>query len=100
MSSETKRAYLDRWTGAPLEPPQLHFAEDGVHALWNGATGVAQWRLLHGELSTDMTAVSTVAWDGADTTVPLDTISDGYYQLEALDAAGHVLSQTPPIPYH
>ncbi|MHA7648885.1 arylsulfotransferase family protein [Mycobacterium sp. ML4] len=95
----TYRAYLDQWTGRPAEPPKLVFGGDAVHAVWNGATEVRQWRLLHGPQSTAMTMLSTVDWAGYDTPLPRGGSDDGYYQLQALDAGGVVIGQTPPMPH-
>ncbi|VAZ87238.1 hypothetical protein LAUMK21_00006 [Mycobacterium pseudokansasii] len=93
----TYRAFLDEWTGDPVEPPELTFAGDTAHAVWNGTTRVNRWRLLHGRESNTMTPQTTVAWAGYDTPIPLSGNSDGYYQLEALAADGAVVGRTAPI---
>jgi hypothetical protein len=96
----TYRAYLDPWRGSPTTPPRLVLPATGktdAHAIWNGATNVSRWRILHGPTTTDLTPLTTVAWNGYDTTVPLEHQASGYYQLEALDAYGHVLTRTAPV---
>ncbi|MFC0038963.1 arylsulfotransferase family protein [Actinomadura rayongensis] len=96
----TYRAYFDPWRGSPTTPPQLVLPAQGktdARAIWNGATNVAQWRVLHGPTTTDLTPLTTVAWRGYDTTIPLKDEPSGYYQLQALDAHGHVLVQTAPV---
>ncbi|BBX75501.1 aryl-sulfate sulfotransferase [Mycobacterium shinjukuense] len=97
LAGGTYRAFLDEWTGDPVEPPQLTFTDHTAHAAWNGATAVRRWRLLHGPESTAMTTLSTVDWAGYDTAIPLSGSMDGYYQLQALDEGGAVINQTPPI---
>ena len=98
LTDGTYRAFLDPWVGDPVVPPQLIFTDGGVRASWNGATAVARWRLLHGPLSDAMTEVATVDWAGHDTPIPLRDKADGYYQLQALDAAGAVIGESPPLP--
>ncbi|CAM4408632.1 Arylsulfotransferase (ASST) [Mycobacterium basiliense] len=97
LTGGTYRAFLEEWTGDPIEPPQLTFTANTAHAVWNGATKVAQWRLLRGPQSNAMTPLSTVAWAGYDTAITLTGDSDGYYQLQALDVDGAVLNQSAPV---
>lgn len=96
LTGGTYRAFLDEWTGEPVEPPRLNLTDNTAHAVWNGATTVAQWRLLHGPQSNVMTPLTTVAWAGYETLIPLTGTTDGYYQLQALDAGGAVVNQSPP----
>ncbi|SOJ57970.1 hypothetical protein MSIMFB_05452 [Mycobacterium simulans] len=97
LTGGTYRAFLNDWAGDPIEPPQLIFTDDAAHAVWNGATAVRRWRLLHGPESNAMTTLSTVDWAGYDTPIPLTGSKDGYYQLQGLDAAGTVINQSAPI---
>lgn len=99
LTGGTYRAYLTEWTGTPVEPPEMVFAGDTVHAVWNGATGVRRWRLRHGPQGTAMTVLATVDWAGYDTALARGGATDGYYQLQALDAGGNVVGQTPPLPH-
>ncbi|MDP7725993.1 arylsulfotransferase family protein [Mycobacterium sp. TY814] len=99
LAGGTYRAYLNEWTGNPVEPPRMIFAGDTVHAVWNGATAVRSWRLRHGPQSTAMTALAGADWAGYDTALPLNGSTAGYYQLQALDAAGKVIGETPPLPH-
>lgn len=97
LTGGTYRAFLNDWTGEPAEPPTLSFTDNTAHAVWNGATAVRQWRLLHGPESGSLATLSTVDWSGYDTPIPLTSGKDGYYQLQALDAAGSVIAQTVPV---
>lgn len=99
LAGGTYRAYLDEWSGTPVEPPKMVFAGDVVHAVWNGATAVRSWRLRHGPQSTAMTVLATAEWAGYDTALPLNGGTDGYYQLQALDSSGNVVGETPPLPH-
>lgn len=82
-----------------LRAQPLVFTGDTVHAVWNGATAVRSWRLRHGQQSSAMTVLATVDWAGYDTALPLNGASDGYYQLQPLDAGGNVVGQTPSLPH-
>lgn len=82
-----------------LRAQPLVFTGDTVHAVWNGATAVRSWRLRHGQQSSAMTVLATFDWAGYDTALPLNGASDGYYQLQPLDAGGNVVGQTPSLPH-
>lgn len=99
LAGGTYRAYLNEWTGNPVEPPKMIFAGNTVHAVWNGATAVRRWRLLHGPQSIAMTVLTSADWAGYDTPMPLNGGTDGYYQLQALDAGDNVVGETPPLPH-
>jgi hypothetical protein len=83
------------WSGAPRQPPQMviraraHGAV-AVYASWNGATAVAQWRLLAGASPHALAPVATVARTGFETAItPART--PRYAAVQALDAQAHVL---------
>jgi hypothetical protein len=97
LTGGTYRAFLNEWAGAPVEPPHLTFADHTVHAVWNGATAVAKWRLLYGPEGNTLTPLDVVPWAGYDTAIPLTGIAHGYYQVQALDASGGVVNQSPPV---
>jgi hypothetical protein len=101
--AESYRAYRVEWTGRPVRPPDLAVATaDGkptAYMSWNGATDVAEWRVLTGS-SPDRLAVTTrVPWRGFETAVALPP-SAGYVAVEALDDGGNALdrSKTVEIP--
>ncbi|GAB3023504.1 arylsulfotransferase family protein [Mycobacterium bourgelatii] len=98
LTGGTYRAFLDGWSGDPVLPPQLVLDGDTARAIWNGATAVRQWRLMQGALGGSMTPLATVDWAGYDTPIPLGGRADGYFQLQALDAKGDVINQSPPLP--
>jgi hypothetical protein len=108
------RAFRFPWTGHPLWLPaasaRVLATEDqtAVYASWNGATGVAAWRVLAGPDAGSMTAQSTVRDSGFETTI---TYPESYYEhhreyvaVQALDSRGAVLGTsaavavTPPPP--
>ncbi len=96
---QSYRAYrFDNWTGLPQSPPALvaksssTSGQDNLYTSWNGATQVAQWRVLGGPTSSALTPVTTVPWSSFETTIPVSTASDHYFEVEALDSNGNVLA--------
>src|SRR5206468_11019383 len=73
---DTYRAYRAPWEGHPDTSPAAT-AEPGdggtttVHAIWNGATDVADWRVLAGPDTASLAPVATAAWNGLDTRIEL-----------------------------
>jgi hypothetical protein len=88
------RAFRFPWSALPASPPTVLAAlndtgeETVVHASWNGATGVASWRVLAGKTagSLKQQAQIPVAGFESSTTLPRKY---AYIAVQALDAAGH-----------
>lgn len=100
--SDTYRAYRANWAGQPDTKPtaSARTNADGtttVHAIWNGATAVATWRILAGSAVTTLTPVRTTPWNGLDTTVKIAGIPQEV-EVEALDARGSVIGTSQPVP--
>ena len=96
------RAYKGQWEGHPTTDPdvvvqQSQNGDQHVYVSWNGATEVAQWRLLTGHNAQSATAAAVVAKTGFETAIPLETSTD-YLAVEALDAEGEVLGTGTPTP--
>lgn len=92
----TYRVFRQEWTGRPGTPPAVTFDGEHVHAVWNGATGVATWRLLAGRSESDLRPVGTADWDGLDTAIELpEDDQAGFVKVEALDADGQVMGASP-----
>jgi hypothetical protein len=96
------RAYRFPWSGRPLSPPAVladlnNTGEQTiVHMSWNGATGVASWRVLAGEHPESLGSRATVSASGFETA----TILPGkyaYVAAQALDSARHVLGTSHTI---
>jgi len=66
-----------------------------VYASWNGATGVASWRVLAGPTPAQLAPVASAPKSGFETTIAAPATAP-YFAVQALDAAGTVLgtSQT------
>src|SRR5207244_868202 len=98
---DTYRAYRYPWTGRPVTRPiatarHIRRKKTTVHAVWNGATEVARWRILAGRSAAKLSPVRTVAWNGLDTTVKIAG-RPKQVQVVALDARGSALATSKPV---
>jgi hypothetical protein len=98
---DSYRAYRADWAGEPDTPPiaTAQRNSDGsttVHAMWNGATQVAQWRVLAGADADSLTEVATAPWSGLDTTITVNT-PEAEFAVEALDRHGHVIGTSESV---
>lgn len=87
---DSYRAYSAQWTGTPTKPPALVVEGDSAYISWNGATNVAQWRLLAGNDEGSATEQAVVDKDGFETRIPAPHDAP-YIAVQALDASGEVL---------
>jgi hypothetical protein len=94
------RAYRQEWEGEPAGEPEVTVdsESDDVHAIWNGATDVAEWRVLGGDSESGLRPVARIGWNGLDTPVPVpgSVLADlDYVRVEALDERGQVIGTSP-----
>jgi hypothetical protein len=69
-----------------------------VYASWNGATGVASWRVLAGGAPGSMHPILTSPRSGFETAIPLPGGTIGpFLAVQALDLSGNVLSTSAPV---
>jgi hypothetical protein len=97
------RAFRYRWSGTPAWPPAVSARvlppggdSTAVFASWNGATGVAFWRVLAGDDASSLRARATTPASGFESSV---TFPDAYrfVAVQALDAAGRVLASSATV---
>jgi hypothetical protein len=94
------RAFRYPWSGQPANPPQVLAnmnstgEETAVHASWNGATGVAAWRVLAGSSPGALAPRVTIPAPSFESSTVLPR-EYPYVAVQALDAAGHVLGTSP-----
>jgi Arylsulfotransferase (ASST) len=87
------RSTLEQWVGEPLTPPagaaRRSSGATTVYASWNGATGVASWRVLAGTGADHLAVVANAARSGFETAI---TVPQGYnsFEVQALTANGRV----------
>jgi hypothetical protein len=94
---DSYRVFRSPWSATPATPPQLALRRlpngdlEGF-ASWNGATDVANWRVLSGPSPTSLKVVTTVPRSGFETTISLPrSASAGSVVAQALDPNGVVL---------
>jgi hypothetical protein len=89
------------WSGAPTQPPRAAIGS-GAHggamayASWNGATAVAQWRVLGGSSPHALAPLATAAWSGFETAIAV-TVAPRYIAVQALGAQGQVLGVSAAV---
>lgn len=69
--------------------------QNHVYVSWNGATEVAQWRVVTGDNAESATEAAVVDKQGFETAIPLETAAE-YVAVEALDADGQILATGTP----
>jgi hypothetical protein len=95
------RGYRFPWSGQPLASPAATASlnntgeETIAHMSWNGATGVASWRVLAGAQPASLSPSATVKANGFETSATL-TKRYAYVAVQALDSAGRVLATSAP----
>jgi len=91
------RAFKQPWSGLPSEPPALAVERSPdttvLYMSWNGATGVARWRVLAAGSVGGLQTVGTAPKMGFETRITLPT-HPSRVAVEALDAAGKVLGRS------
>ncbi len=90
------RIFRFPWKGKAASAPSVTLQSGSVHAVWNGATGVARWRVLAGASQNALKPVARAAWNGLDTAIALPAAASGakYVKVEALDGEGHVMGSS------
>ena len=104
------RVYRLPWSGTPLtspalavrhKPPSLTCPMDAscpalaqltAYASWNGATGVARWKLLAGSSAHALHTVATFPATGFETAIPAPSAK--HYEVRALDSSGRTLASS------
>jgi hypothetical protein len=94
------RAFKADWHADPHGDPAIaaRVAKGSVaaYASWNGATEVATWRLMGGSGSENLSAIGSAPWAGFETRLVFPG-TPVYVQVQALDAAGAVIGQSPVV---
>jgi Arylsulfotransferase (ASST) len=95
------RTYLSPWSGHPTTPPSIAAQSEAngsvtVEASWNGATGVASWRVLAGSSPASLAPVASASKSGFQTCVAVKP-TPAYLGVQALDHSGAVLGTSRMI---
>ena len=98
-ANSSYRAYRLKWSGKPQSPPAVVAARAGaavtVWASWNGATGVARWRVLAGPRPGALRPVTVVRKRGFETAAMIP--ARAYVAVQALGAKGRVLGRSRTV---
>lgn len=101
LGVESYRAFRFPWTGQPTTSPDMANVPGpsgtvDIYASWNGATTVAAWRVLGGPTPESLVALnSSTPRQGFETQIELHS-EPAYFEVQALDAHGHVLGTSGP----
>lgn len=94
LPGQSYRAFRYPWSAAPAAPPALVVKANAgtvsAYMSWNGATGVAAWRLLAGAGPTTLSPLATSVAAGFETVITAPSGAP-YFAVQALDASGGVL---------
>jgi outer membrane protein assembly factor BamB len=89
----TYRAFRRDWAGVPTEGPALAVSGGAAYVSWNGATAVAQWRLLAGGSKRTLAPVRVAAKEAFETKLRIPSDA-AWVRAEALDARGRAIGRT------
>jgi hypothetical protein len=101
LGVESYRAFRFPWTGRPTTPPDMaNFPGPNgtvdIFASWNGTTTVAAWRVLGGATPQSLVVLdSSAPRRGFETQIEVHS-RPPYFEVQALDAHGHVLGTSGP----
>jgi Arylsulfotransferase (ASST) len=96
------RAFRFPWSGHPSSPPAVlaNLSNTGeetiVHMSWNGATGIASWRVLAGQHPGSLEAQATIPASDFESSTILPK-KYAYAAVRAIDSAGHTLGASKPV---
>ena len=98
---QSYRAYKFPWSATPGYPPAIAVKSTGggvktVYASWNGATEVAQWRVLAGATPSSLTPLLTTTRTGFETSMPVKSAMTNF-AVQAIDKAARVLGVSPTV---
>lgn len=93
--AQSYRAYRFRWAARPATPPALDVTATSsgavtLYASWNGATGVASWRVLAGPTPGVLLPVGSAVRSGFETAIRLKSAAS-YFAVQAVGGKGGVL---------
>jgi hypothetical protein len=97
---QSYRAYRHVWSGHPASPPDVVAVPGAVRGMtvfvsWNGATEVAEWRVLGGATPDKQLEVARVPRSGFETTIEIADAA-AWVVVEAREASGQPLGSSEP----
>ncbi|HEX4483902.1 MAG TPA: arylsulfotransferase family protein [Solirubrobacteraceae bacterium] len=98
--AQSYRAFRFPWSATPATPPAIALKSEAastlVYASWNGATGVAAWRVLAGPTPAALSTVAQVPSSGFETAIPTPSVAP-VFAVQALGAGGEVLANSHAV---
>jgi arylsulfotransferase ASST len=98
-TTSSYRSYAFSWSATPAVLPAVAASTSGkttsVYASWNGATGVAAWRVLSGASASALRPTRTVTDTNFETGTTI--VAAAYVAVQALDVHGHLLATSPIV---
>ncbi len=99
--TESYRAFRFQWTGTPTGTPAIVASAGSkgtttVYASWNGATEIANWRVLTGSSASSLTAATSTPRTGFETQISVAG-TPAYVAVQALDSAGTTIGTSKTI---
>jgi hypothetical protein len=97
-AEQSYRAFRLPWSATPVHAPAFAVqaapgAGRTLYVSWNGATGVAAWRVLSGAGTDSMRPLAQAPRTGFETAIALpETIAGPYITVQALDLSGGVIA--------
>ncbi len=97
------RAFRAPWQGSPLTKPDLAFKKDGSGVMlgysWNGATGVASWKVYSGTSSATLQQVDQKPKTEFETQTNVNRVTAGdcYFQVAAIDKNGNEMARSKVV---
>jgi Arylsulfotransferase (ASST) len=94
------RAFKGPWSGQPTTKPSVYArvtaGRVAAYVSWNGATDVANWRLLGGSDPKALPLIGAGPWANFETKLVFDG-TPAYVQVQGLDAAGNVIGTSAVV---
>jgi Arylsulfotransferase (ASST) len=98
--AQVYRALRFAWSATPATVPAIALKSEAastvVYASWNGATGVAAWRVLAGPTPAALSTVAQVPSSGFETAIPTPSVAP-VFAVQALGAGGEALANSRAI---
>jgi hypothetical protein len=98
--AQVYRALRFAWSATPASPPAIALKSEAasttVYASWNGATGVASWRVLAGPTPAALSTVAQAPSSGFETAIAAPSTAP-VFAVQALGVGGEVLANSRAV---
>ena len=91
QDADSYRVYRFVWRGFPTNHPAVKLKRGKLYVSWNGATEVARWNVLAGNVDDGLARIATVAKSGFETVIPFRSKAR-FFAVQAISRTGAVLA--------